>query len=186
MKKVLCGMISLLLLCACGKTNYKAEKVNEYYSSLTGISAQAVITVNSGLLAKYTIEYTRQEGQAKVTILEPKTLSGITASLNRGSLAIVFDQQSVEMLLPDLAGFLPVDSLDGVVELLTNSVPDDYVLEMKGERKTVALSYSQKTKDWDMLRRIWLDQENLAVVAAEFYLNGTMIMSMEVSQFTPV
>ena len=186
MKKVLCGMFSLLLLCACGKTDYKAEKVNEYYSRLTGISAQAEITVNSGLLAKYTIEYTRHDGQAQITILAPQTLSGITASLNRGSAAIVFDQQSVEMLLPDLAGFLPVDALDGVVELLIGSVPDDYVLEMKGERKTVALSYSQKTEEWDMLRRVWLDQDSLAVVAAEFYLNGTMIMSMEISQFTPV
>ena len=125
--------------------------------------------------------------QAQITILAPQTLSGITASLNRGSAAIVFDQQSVEMLLPDLAGFLPVDALDGVVELLIGSVPDDYVLEMKGRAQNgcafiftedrgmgyAAASMAGSGQSGGRRGRIFISMEQ-------------MIMSMEISQFTPV
>ena len=118
-----------------------------------------------------------------VTLLAPESLAGISARTYEGRAEIEYEDVAVETLLPSVSGFVPVDALSGVIDDLCGSVPADYCAEELEGTSCIALTFETSTEEYAGQKRVWLDSQSLAVLRAEFYLDGQMVMSMSVRDF---
>lgn len=176
-------LICSLLLGGCSDAGFDIGQVQEAYAQQVEITAEADITTHSGVLADYTVSFIRKDGVATVTLLAPESLVGISARTFEDRAEIEYEDAAVETLLPPISGFIPVDALAGVVNDLAGSIPADYCAEELGDVPCIALTFETTADEYAAQKRIWLDSQSLAVVRAEFYLDGQMIMSMNVNNF---
>lgn len=172
-----------LLLGGCGEAEFDIETVRETYTQALTMTAEADITTHSGVLADYTVSFTRQDGVSTVTLLAPESLAGISARTYEGRAEIEYEDVAVETLLPSVSGFVPVDALSGVIDDLCGSVPADYCAEELEGISCIALTFETSTAEYAGQKRVWLDNQSLAVLRAEFYLDGQMVISMSVRDF---
>lgn len=176
---LICG----LLLSGCSDAGFDIGQVQEAYAQEAEITAEADITTHSGVLADYTISFMRRDGVSTVTLLAPESLAGISARTFEGRAEIEYEDVAVETLLPPISGFVPVDALAGVVNDLAGAVPVDYCAEELEGMSCIALTFETAADEYTGQKRVWLDSQSLAVLRAEFYLDGQMIMSMDVNNF---
>ena len=182
-KKAAGFLAVIFLLSGCSSKGFETSQVAEMYTNAKEISAQVDIRTNAGVVMDYTLSYTKDESSSSVEILSPESIAGIKASLQEGGARMVFDDLSVEMLLPSVSGFTPVDAMEGIVKDLAQSLPADYSFETKEGVECVAITYSGENSGYQAEKRVWLRQEDLAVVMAEFYLDGQMIMGLKTQSF---
>ena len=179
------GFCMLLALCACAKQSaFDMKSVAEFYANVQSASATAQIETNTGVLANYKIEYSRQGDRSQVSITEPAALAGITAEISADMALVTYaDSTSFECLLPEYFGYTPISALDGVMRDLATALIGNYNFEKRGEQKTVALTYTQDLAGVAGEKRIWLDAQTLLPLYAEIYLDGDMVMSLTIQNF---
>ena len=187
MKKWAAGLlVTAVLLTAggCQSEGFSIEQVRAQYAQTVDIDGQADITINSGVMVDYTVTYQRHGGVSTVTIVNPVSLAGISATTAQGKAEITYEDIAVETLLPAVPGFSPVDALAGVTDDLAGGVPIDSCVETLEDTSCIALTFSVPAGEYEGEKRVWLDAETLALRRAEFYLDGQMVMALTMIEMT--
>ncbi len=176
--KLFLSLLLSLLLFGCAPQQDKIENLAEVYYQ-KDITATVDIVANSGLMAEYSLTYSRTDGQGQVVITSPKQLEGISAQMSEQSATVSFDGVSVDMLLPQISGFSPVDALDRLLYDIESIMPSEYT----EKDQMLALTYLPVLENHSGEKRVFLDAQTFAPISAEFVLDGAVVMSMEITSF---
>lgn len=177
MKKYMLCMILIVALCTggCGAKTVQAEIAAQYKTKQ--IAATADFSVYGEINLTYTVSYEKKGDTARVTLLAPECVAGITAAIDETGTRLTYDGLAVDTLLPAISGFQPVDALDWIVRDLQSGEPDEVLCKGRGEDKRVVLSYARESDSIQLEKRITLSGDDLHLSAAEFLVNGEKVMS---------
>lgn len=182
-KKLLLCFISLALMAGCAAEEDSLGAISEYYAGLDALTVEASVTTNSGAVICYDILFTRNEEGDKVTILSPESLAGITATIYSDKAQVVYQDVAVETLLPGISGYVPADAVSGIIKDLALSTPDSFGESEAAGRDAITVTYLDEYEGMAAEKTLWLDKENMNLLKGEFYLDGTMIMELNVKSF---
>lgn len=180
-KRVLCICCLLaVLLSGCRTAAEVTEGVAAQYEN--PVTAQVKITAICGVYAEYTLRCTCGGGTSTVELLEPQGLQGVKATIQSDACTIQYEGLELETLMPGVRGFTPVDAFDQSVYSLTRQVPSQYIYEERNGKKAVGLVYEGMADADTCSKTLWLAEDSLELLAGEYYLDGTLIMRLEVEQ----
>lgn len=183
LKKLSILMVTLCCLTGCGAEEVDLESVSEYYEQINVLTLEATISTNSGALISYDILFTRTEDGDSVTILSPDSLAGITAKIYPDKTEIVYEDMAVETLLPGISGYVPADAVTGMLKDIGKSVPDEYGLTEVNGREAILLTFADEYDGMTAEKTLWLSRDDLSLIKGEFFLDGVMIMELNVKSF---
>lgn len=182
-KKLIACAVMLCCMTACSSQDIDLEAVSKFYSDMTSLTLEASITTNSGAVICYDILFTRNEEGDKVTILSPESLAGITAGIYPDKTEIVYEDVAVETLLPGISGYVPADAVTGMIKDLGQTTPNQYGFSQVGERDALAVTFADEYEGLAAEKTIWLDPDDYSLIKGEFFLDGMMIMELQVKTF---
>ena len=159
---------------ACGKERFSPERLQTRYSG-QDFAAQYTVTSHAGFYATYELECRRNEGISTVTIRSPQSVAGIQAVMQDGSTRLRYGEVSLDALLPEVAGFSPMDVLHGLLEDLQNNAPTQY----GWENGFLTVEYRETVPGGKQaVKIITLDGQTLDIKSAECYLADSLILSV--------
>ena len=183
--KILCCILSLMLMLGgCESGSADIGGVAEYYAGLESVSAEAEIKTNSGALICYEISFLREGDTDSVTILSPESIAGITARLTEGKTEIVYEDLALETLLPDISGYAPADAVSGMIEDLESRMPEEYGFASLDGAETIKMIFKDEYDGGDISKIIWVSKEDFSPIRAEFYIEDTMVMELQIISFS--
>lgn len=182
-KKLLLCFLSLAILAGCSSQEDNMDAISEYYAGLDALTLEASVTTNSGAVVCYDILFTRNEEGDKVTILSPESLAGITATIYSDKAEVVYQDVAVETLLPGISGYVPADAVSGIIKDLSLSTPDGCGESEASGREAFTVTFTDEYEGMTAEKTLWIDKENMSLLKGEFYLDGTMIMELNVKSF---
>lgn len=170
----------LLLSCACGKEKFDPQQAAAHYSEDRAFTAQYIVTTHAGFYGEYQLSCRREGGLSTVTVLQPQSIVGISAVLQDGDIKLQYEDIALDALLPEIAGYAPMDMLHGLLADLRGRVPTHYTLEAD----CLTLEYRSTQPDGkELLKLIFLHPETLDVLAGECYLEGDLIVALSMESF---
>ncbi len=170
---VLC-CCALLTLCACGKQKIDPGQIAEQYLD-RAFSAQYTVTTHAGFYSEYRLDCRYENGVSRVTILQPESVAGICGILDGENAVLQYEDVSLDTLLPEVSGYAPVDVLHVLVTQLCNDQGASYGME----QDRVTVEYRTLLPDGtESLKLITLHPETLDLLAAECYLDGSLILTL--------
>lgn len=180
MKQKLLGMICLvaLLLGGCKNAADASTGVAEKYQQ--PVSAQVRVTAISGVYAEYTLNCTCGEGMSTIELLQPESLCGLKATIDSETCTVQYEGLQLETLMPGVRGYTPVDAFDQMVYSLANEVPTQYEYTEQNGVKAIGLTYESTVGDYACSKMLWLAESSLDLLRAEFFLDGALVMRLEV------
>lgn len=161
-----------------------AGRVQEFYSSVQSASTNATVTADSGVIMEYELSIEKNGEESSATVVSPAEIAGVRCVITQGGAKLQFDDAELETLLPPIAGFTPVDCVDGLLNTLAGAVPTEWCSDTKNDAECLALTYEMESGDYKAMKRVWLRQEDLSPVWAEWYLEGDQIMHASFAGFT--
>ena len=182
MKKIrllylLCLLI-VLLLSACSKTQFEPAQLQERYTG-AAFSAQYTVTTHAGFYTAYELNCDCADGISTVTIREPQSVAGIQAVMQDGNTRLQYGEILLDALLPEVAGYAPMDVLHGVLEDLRTAEPAQY----GRENGLLTVEYRKTASNGQpAVKIIALDAQTLEVKTAECYLEDSLILALEITQ----
>lgn len=182
-KKFMALAAALCLMTGCSGSETGFDRVSDFYSDLPAVTLEADITTTGGTVICYGILFTRTEEGDAVTILSPESLSGITARILPGKAEVTYDDVYVETLLPSIPGFVPADAVTGIIKDLGAGIPASCgTSEVEGQ-KALMFTFEDEQEGMTVEKTVWVGAEDLRMLKAEFFLDGTMIMQLDVRSF---
>ncbi|MBR5538147.1 MAG: hypothetical protein IKU58_09630 [Clostridia bacterium] len=179
-RRILCVvcLVILLAVSACGKDRFSPEQLQKRYSD-RDFTARYTVTSHAGFYAVYDLECQRKDGISTVTIRSPQSVAGIQAVMQDGNTRLQYGEISLDALLPEVAGFAPMDVLHGLLEDLQGTAPAQYGQEngflTVEYRETVAAGKQ-------VVKILALDGQTLDLKSAECYLGDSLILSVEITE----
>lgn len=171
-------LVTVILFSACGKERFSPEQLRERYTG-RDFTARYTVTTHAGFYTVYELSCQRVGGISTVTIETPQSVAGIQAVMQDGNTRLQYGDVSLDALLPEVAGFAPMDVLHGLLEDLQERDPDQYGREngcLTAEyRKTVSGSKQA-------VKIVTLDGQTLDLKSAECYLGDSLILSVEMAE----
>lgn len=168
----------LLLFTACGKERFEPAQLCERYTA-PAFSAQYTVTTHAGFYTVYQLSCDCADGISTVTVREPQSVAGIRAVMQDGNARLQYGELSLDALLPEVAGFAPMDVLHGVLEDLRNTEPAQY----GRENGLLTVEYRKTVPGGQpAVKVITLDPQTLDLKTAECYLGDSLILSLEITQ----
>ncbi|WP_458862114.1 hypothetical protein [Acidaminobacterium chupaoyuni] len=188
MKKawIMVMLFSLLLLPGCGTGGEEKawKKISEQYSGVSAVEATAKITADSGVWMEYEVQANYQDGACTTTILSPEELAGISGVVRGSAAELTFEGVSLDTLLPAVAGFTPMDCIDGMLRTLGGAVPTEENRETKEKEKCLVLTYEQPAGEYTGSKRIWISEKTNTPIYMELYLGDDRILHCDFTAFT--
>lgn len=171
-------LLPLLLFAACGKERFDPAQLRERYTG-PAFSAQYTVTTHAGFYTVYQLSCDCADGISTVTVREPRSVAGIRAVMQEDNTRLQYGEISLDALLPEVAGFAPMDVLHGVLEDLRQGEPAQY----GKENGLLTVEYRKTVPGGQQaVKVITLDPQTLDVKYAECYLGDSLILSLEITQ----
>ena len=168
--------IPLLLvgLLGCKQEKVTQEKIAEHYQEPSFCAEYTVVT-HSGFYTEYRLSCTVQNHVSSVTILQPESVAGITATVQGNQAQLQYEDLSLDALLPEIPGYAPMDMLHQL--LMDLQTPPAFSGREQGR---VTLEYRSTAPDGaELLKILVLNEETLEIQSAECYLDGSLILSLK-------
>ncbi len=167
-----------LLFSACGKERFSPEQLQMHYTG-RNFAARYTVTTHAGFYGVYELTCERTGGISTVTIEAPQSVAGIQAVMQDGNTRLQYGDVSLDALLPEVAGFAPMDVLHGLLEALQGTAPDQY-----GRENGLLTAEYRKTVSGgkQAVKILTLDGQSLDLKGAECYLGDSLILSVEITQ----
>lgn len=171
-------LLPMLLFTACGKERFDPAQLRERYTA-PAFSAQYTVTTHAGFYTIYQLSCDCADGISTVTVREPQSVAGIRAVMQEGNARLQYGGISLDALLPEVAGYSPMDALHGVLEDLRSAEAAQY----GEENGLLRVEYRETLPDGrQTVKSVLLAPETLELVAAECYLEDSLILSLEITQ----
>ncbi len=171
-------LLPLLLFAACGKDRFDPAQLRERYTGCA-FTAQYAVTTHAGFYTVYQLTCDCADGISTVTVREPQSVAGIQAVMQDGNTRLQYGDVSLDALLPEIAGFAPMDVLHGVLEDLRTAEPAQY-----GRENGLLTAEYRKTVPGgkQAVKILTLDAQTLDIKTAECYLDDSLILALEITQ----
>lgn len=177
-------LAALLAGCSREEEGGPAGRVQAYYAAMQSASTNATVTADSGVIMEYELSIEKSGEESSATVVSPAEIAGVRCVITEGGAKLQFDDAELETLLPPIAGFTPVDCVDGLLNTLAGAVPTEWCSDTKNDVDCLALTYEMESDGHEAMKRVWLRQEDLSPVWAEWYLEGDQIMHASFAGFT--
>ncbi len=175
MKTICKCLCLLLLLTGCGKEAFDPAAVAAHYAACVP-NGEYTVTTHDSFFTEYRLSSQTREDQTTVTILEPSSVAGVKALLLPDQVTLQYEDAAVDFLLPEIAGFTPMDALAGITRDLKGSVPAAFCLQ--GD--TIILDFQEVLPDGtETLKQVALQADTLELLSAELYLNGDLTLALQ-------
>lgn len=192
MRKLGCVlMMTILLLSGCGSGIDEAEQaaldIRARYLAMTGCTATLDITADHGeriFECVLALEHTAGE-ETVLTVLEPELLNGVTARLKDGESMLRSDGVWLETGELSSTGLSPIDCVPYLLEEIGGGFISTWGIETLGERECVRFTTSNPDSGVGIGQEtsLWFDRESFALVYGEISVDGTMVLSCQVTNF---
>jgi len=173
-KKLLCAAFLFMTLTACGKMRFDPAQVSEKYS-VAQIEAEYTVTTHAGFFTQYRLSCSAADGISRVTILEPASVAGISATIEGENAVLQYEDVALDALLPKRQGYAPADALHFLLEDLKTAMPESWGMENDLLVLEYASVFSDNTRS---LKRVFLKPETLELQGAELYLQDSLILAL--------
>ena len=184
MKKIGMALLCLVLLSGCGKAE-RGAALQEQYAALSRAELTAEITCHlpeENRQFQVTCQYNR-EGDSDIVVTAPAELAGLQATVSGEDLTLTYD----DLVLP--AGSAAAVSPASCLPWLMRAASAGYILEegreTLGDKPCLRLTLDTTGQDGEkVLCTAWFDQETQMPVYGEFAVDGQLLLSVDIIQFT--
>lgn len=185
MKKKLCILSLLILLCGCNvnqdNIQKSTDKIKQTYSDLSDFETEIKFLCDSGQsILEYDckFEYNKEYGQT-LTIEKPDSLSGIVINCtgtSKDNISINYNDTVLDFNANAQFGTSPADFMPNLIATLISNEPDEVWEETQSGQKLLVARYETKTGDMPISSQIWLYKTTLLPMYAEVYTDGQRVL----------
>ena len=175
-------MISLLLLAGCGQNGKWQKSLEQKRSELDGnVSFTANVTADLGnSIFECTLSCVYENGQAKVTVQAPETLTGISALIDKSGTTLEYDGLQL-VIGTEGQSFSPMNAMP----IIAGAIIDGHAAEFYGERDgdkdfVTARIYIDETTD----ALVRFDTDSFTPVSAELVYDSRTLIKCSITDFT--
>ena len=184
-KALLFAPMLMLLLTACGGGAERdpAAELQRQYAAVAAATLEADVTCHYDDETRvYTLLCAYTPDSSTVTVLAPSNLSGISATVEDGTLTLSYEDISLDAGSYSAAAISPVAALPKLMEAAASGYPTQQSEEEVGERKCLRLS-CDLSDDTGTLYTTWFDQETLLPLQSEISVDGVVVFEVAWSRF---
>ncbi len=171
----------LLSLFGCGADSAAKNAVSDKLQSINGADITANVTATyPDRVAEYKLTYNyAKDGDGKVTVISPESISGISVTISQGSCELSFDGLRLETGELDKSGLSPLSSLPCLMSAwVGGNVAEAANSSHDGE--SAVLIISRHTEDNISLEyRTWFENGGQTPLYAEIYSDGNRVIQCE-------
>ncbi len=185
MKKKLCMLSLLILLCGCNinqdNIEKSADKIKQTYSDLSDFETEIKFLCDSGQsILEYDckFEYNKEYGQT-LTIENPNSLSGIVINStgnSKDNITINYNDTVLDFDISAQFGTSPADFMPNLIATLINNEPDEVWKEIQSGQKLLVARYETITDEKPITSQVWLYETTLLPMYAEVYTDGERVL----------
>lgn len=182
MKKIVCVLLMLMMLCGCAQQQKELDRgiaLRSQWLTKT-ISFDAQITADYGNVS-YTFSMACEadpSGNLSFTVTKPETLSGISGNLSENGGKLTFDGAALGFELMADDQITPVSA----PWVLVKSLRSGYLSSVCNEGELLRLSIDDSYEEDALHLEIWLNRDD-QVQNAEIYWQGRRLLTLSVSNF---
>ena len=178
----------LLALSGCGSAPADGQAVREHFETLAGFEAELKILSDLGQsVLEYQVDYVyNREDNDTFTITAPESLAGIggtIAGTDNASFTLQYDGLALDDAMPQRTGLTPADALFCLMNDLRTAEPVQLWTERADGASLLVLRYKQQDADGKVEKQVWLTEDSLQPVCAEFYADGTRVLQLLVTDY---
>ncbi len=188
MKKSLCVLSLIILLCGCNinqdNIEKSTDKIKQTYSSLSDFETEIKFLCDSGQsILEYDceFEYNKEYGQT-LTIKNPDSLSGITINStgnSKDNINISYNDTVLDFNVSAPFGTSPADFMPNLIANLINNEPAEIWEESQSGQKLLVARYEDKTDDNPVTTlQVWLYKTSLLPAYSEVYTDGERVLQV--------
>lgn len=188
MKKSLCVLSLIILLCGCNinqdNIEKSTDKIKQTYSSLSDFETEIKFLCDSGQsILEYDceFEYNKEYGQT-LTIKNPDSLSGITINStgnSKDNINISYNDTVLDFNMSAPFGTSPADFMPNLIANLINNEPAEIWEESQSGQKLLVARYEDKTDDKPVTTlQVWLYKTSLLPAYSEVYTDGERVLQV--------
>ena len=173
----------LLVSCTDSSGASRVVEVQELYASLASYSAETSVAVSrEAETLYYTLDVEKDTKDATITVVEPETLSGVSAHLGTDGVSLEYDG-----LLLDVGAFHNGISAVNCVPLTIQALSSGYLLEQNTEEfngeEALRVSLESECSGEMLHYIIWLSPDN-APLYAEILEEENILIMIEFTNFS--
>ena len=184
MRRLFLFAAGMILLAGCGARQFQPEMLSARYEN-TLVDAVISVTTHGGYYAEYRLSVQEQEDGTHVAVLAPQSVEGIEALCGGDGVSISYADVSLDAMTPEAPGFTPVDALPQLLRDLRESYPANWGRQRGSEEDAIVLQYFRDFPDGTQgMKKVLLHADTLTPVSAELYLDGQLILTAEIEEFS--
>ncbi len=174
--------ILCLFLTGCRTAMDASKKAAEHYQS--PVQATIQVSAIAGIACDYQLKCEVDLETSTVEIIKPENLAGIKATIHSQSCRIEYEELALDSMMLPMKGMTPADCFDQTIYSLRNDIPVHYSYEKKNGEDCLCLTYEDEESGHKSTRIIWMQEKTLAMMEGEYYVDGILIMRMEVEELS--
>lgn len=172
--------VQCISLSGCRTSLDVSKAVAEKYQM--SIQATVQISAIAGVSCDYKLECMTDANASTIEIIQPDSLAGIKATIESTSCRIQYEDIMIDSLMLPVPGMTPVDCFDQTIYSLRQEIPTQYSYEKRNETECLCLTYESEESGYVLIRTVWLNEDTMELLEGEYYLDGVLIMRMEVEE----
>ena len=176
-------MMLLLLLSGCGKEKTMQQALEFRQRLLQMNNCTFLVSVTADYAARsctFSLDCDCTPEETRLTVTEPDTISGITATVTEDGRKVRFDDLSLEFGTLGTGKIAPVCAPAVLYQCWLTGYIDS--AGMEGDQQLVV--YRQGYDQEELMVRCWFDQETGLPTGAEICDAEDVILTMDISEFT--
>lgn len=183
-KALLLTPMLMLLLTACGGEEIDpVTELQRQYAAVEKALVEADIVCHyDDEIREYTLLCAYSPGKSTVTVLAPENLSGISATVEGGTLTLSYDDISLDAGSYSAASVSPVVALPKLLEAAAWGYPAEQSEESVGERACIRLGCDLSDEPGTVYVT-WFDKETLLPLKSEITADGVLVYEIAWSRF---
>ena len=163
-----------------------AEDVRAHFENLDGFSAHVkILSETDEFTMAFEQDYAYNKEDADVfTITAPESVAGVAGRISGTDTAdftLQYDDLTLDDARPVRPGLTPADAVFSVIAALKNAEPDETYRETVKGTALTALRY--RSAEGNIEKLIWLREDNMQPVCAEFYVDGTREIGIQFTSY---
>ena len=176
-------LAALLSGCAAEQTDTRAEDLQRKYAAMDGYAATVELTTaERDESTRYRLDVKSEGGETRVTVLEPETIAGVSATVSGDALSLVYDGMALSAggAATELNA---VNGTDAVVRAAAEGFIAEHNHERYGDADALRLCLETELNGETLHVAVWFDEQD-APLYAEIERDGWVMQYLEFTNFT--